>query len=246
MEKPASPPGPVHTPLPVGGYVLAGGHSSRMGTDKALLQLANKPLIQHSVAKLRKTCSDVHILSTNMALAAYAPLVADIHPNCGPIGGMESALTHSIFDWNIFLAVDMPYLPTPCIALSIRRWIESVDDGARIRMFTAEGRPQPGFCLLHKDVLPFLSEAINHGNLKLMRVFEEAGRELAQRRGFPSDAGLWAMPVAGAQTTQGDTSAMDMGFVTDEQRAAEHLWFANLNTPADFENAEIYADALDI
>lgn len=217
-----------------------------MGTDKALLQLANKPLIHYSVAKLRKTCSDVHILSANTALAAYAPLVADIHPNCGPIGGMESALTHSTFDWNIFLAVDMPYLPTACIASSIRRCIHSADDGARIRMFTAEGRPQPGFCLLHKDVLPFLSEAIRRDNFKLMRVFEEAARELAQRRGFPPEAGLWAMTVAGAQTTQGNTSTLDTGFATSAQWAAEHLWFANLNTPADFKNAEIHADALDI
>lgn len=236
MEKPASPPGSVHTPLPVGGYILAGGRSSRMGTDKALLQLANKPLIQHSVAKLRKTCSDVHILSSNEALAAYAPLVADIHPNCGPIGGMESALTHSTFDWNIFLAVDMPYLPTACIASSISQCIHSADDSVRIRMFTAGGRPQPGFCLLHKDVLPFLSNAINQGNFKLMRVFEAAESELARRRGISPEAAL---------AIERDTNPLYLGDVTSAQRSAQHLWFANLNTPDDFIEAEKSVDALD-
>ena len=80
---------------PISGYVLAGGRSSRMRTDKSLLLLAGKPLIQQAVTKLGRVCAEVHILSANPALAAYAPLIPDIHPGCGPIGGMEAALAHS-------------------------------------------------------------------------------------------------------------------------------------------------------
>ena len=81
-------------PPELGGYVLAGGRSSRMGTDKALLLLAGKPLIAHAVVKLGRLCQDVRVLSANSALAPYAPLVPDLHPDCGPIGGIEVALTH--------------------------------------------------------------------------------------------------------------------------------------------------------
>ena len=80
--------------LDVGAYVLAGGKSSRMGRDKALLELAGKPLVRHAVTKLRRVCEDVHILSGNMELAPYAPLVEDLHPGCGPIGGLEAAFEH--------------------------------------------------------------------------------------------------------------------------------------------------------
>ncbi len=90
--------GDVPVPSEIGGYVLAGGRSSRMGRDKALLELAGKPLVRHAVKKLRRVCMDVRVLSDNPELAAYAPIVPDIHRDCGPMGGIEAALTHSIFD----------------------------------------------------------------------------------------------------------------------------------------------------
>jgi len=223
----------------VGGYVLAGGRSSRMGTDKALLELGGKPLIEHAVGKLRRLCAEVHILSSNAGLAQFAPLVPDIHPGCGPIGGMEAALLWSTYDWNVFLAVDMPFLPTAFIQHWMREWMAQPDDGARVRMFTADGRPQPGFCVLHKEVAPFLFAAIRQDEFKLMPVFEAAGRELADRRGLPAGRGLWNRPVpAGA-------GAADVGSILPAQRAAEHLWFANLNTLEDFAEAEANLDALD-
>ncbi|XWK49511.1 NTP transferase domain-containing protein [Tunturiibacter empetritectus] len=84
-------------PEEVGGYVLAGGKSSRMGRDKALLELAGKPLVRHAVTKLRRVCMDVRILSGNPELAAYAPIVADLHPGCGPMGGWRRRwLTRSL------------------------------------------------------------------------------------------------------------------------------------------------------
>jgi molybdopterin-guanine dinucleotide biosynthesis protein A len=227
-------------PVEVGGYILAGGKSSRMGADKALLQLAGKPLIQHAVTKVRRTCAEVHILGNNPALAAFAPLVPDVHPNCGPIGGMEAALMHSSHDWNLFLAVDMPFLPTAYISGWVYAWPTAFGDfGPGIRMFTANGGPQPGFCLMHKDVLPYLSLAIRRGEFKVMQVFEEVGREL------PS--GLWNTPAPGLETRsiKGYPRSRSWEALTEAQQAASHLWFANLNTPEDFALAEAHGDALD-
>ncbi len=117
--------------LDVGGYVLAGGRSSRMGRDKALLELGGKPLALHAVTKLQRVCSDVHILSGNMELAAYAPLVQDLHPGCGPIGGIEAALAHSYDEWNLFLPVDMPFFPSAFLSA----WV-----GANVASWGMHGR----------------------------------------------------------------------------------------------------------
>jgi molybdopterin-guanine dinucleotide biosynthesis protein A len=229
------------TPFPIGGYVLAGGRSSRMGTDKALLKLAGKPLIAHAVARLRSLCSDVTILGTNPALAPYAPLLGDIHPGCGPIGGMESALQHSPYAWNLFLAVDMPFLPAAFLRNWMARWTEEADHPARMRIFTAAARPQPGFCLLHRDILPSLSDAILHGDYKLMRAFEVAGRELALPRGVAPGSVLWS------RAFEEEENSLPPGAngITAAQRATQHLWFANLNTPEDFAAAAEHLDALD-
>jgi len=214
--------------LRVGGYVLAGGRSSRMGRDKALLELGGKPLVARAVEKLQRVCADVRVVSGNDALADYAPLVGDVHPGCGPIGGIEAALLQSSYEWNLFLAVDMPFVP----AIFIYSWVEQMmgeDDGARICMFTADGRAQPGLCMVHKEVAPFLSDAIGRGEFALMPALEAAGR------GSSATAGLWNRPAM----------EWSVDGVSERQLAARHLWFANLNTPEEFAEAERWVEALD-
>jgi molybdopterin-guanine dinucleotide biosynthesis protein A len=235
-------------PEEVGGYVLAGGKSSRMGRDKALLELAGKPLIGHAVKKLRRVCMDVRVLSDNPELAEYAPIVRDIHPGCGPMAGMEAALLHSIFEWNLFLAVDMPFLPSAFLSGWLRNWLpeeKSHRSGARVRMFTVDGHPQPGFSLVHKDVAPYLSAALEQGQYKLVPTLEAAGRELAVKQGLLPGVGFWNVPMSGYRSTRGAGRKEEWCYTTDAQQAAKHLWFANLNMPGEFAEAEKHVDALD-
>jgi molybdenum cofactor guanylyltransferase len=231
-----------HIPFEVGGYVLAGGRSSRMGRDKALIELAGKPLIEHAMKKLRRVCKSVCVLGSDSALARYAPRVPDLHPGCGPIGGMEAALAHSLYDWNLFLAVDMPFLPADYIRMWTATWMQPEMEkrlGPGIRMLSVDGRPQPGFCLMHKEVGLLLAEAIERHEFKLMNAFEAAGRKLGMRYGSRV-TGLWNVPVTVLQRSDTDVSE-----ITEAQWAAQALWFANLNTPQDFRDAEAHIEALD-
>ena len=143
-------------PSAIGGYVLAGGKSSRMGQDKALMELAGKPLVAHAVKKLRRVCMDVRVLGANPEFAAYAPIVPDLHPGCGPLGGMEAALAHSIFDWNLFMPVDMPFLPSAFLNYWVRQTLTRRRGGHGLAMFTVDGVPQPTLALVHRDIMPFV------------------------------------------------------------------------------------------
>jgi molybdenum cofactor guanylyltransferase len=243
-------PGTGAAPAGVGGFVLAGGQSSRMGTNKALLEIAGKPLVQRAVWKLRSVCTDVRILSSDPALASFAPLQQDLHPGCGPISGLEAALAYSAFDWNVFLPVDMPFLPSALISDLVGRCCSPGQDrGVRIGLFRVEGRPQPGFCVLHRAVLPFLTQAIQQHEHKLMRVFEEAGRALGERHGVSLETALLCLPLeahvaGGLPVSEGGWSVADSFSASDVQPQAQHLWFSNLNTPEDFAEAQRYTDAL--
>ena len=56
------------------GFILAGGRSTRMGSDKALLNYAGRPLIAHAVAVLQDAGLTPHILGTRPDLAGYAAM----------------------------------------------------------------------------------------------------------------------------------------------------------------------------
>ena len=240
----------IPVPHEVGGYVLAGGKSSRMGREKALMQLAGKPLVRHAVKKLRRVCMDVRILSDNEELETFAPIVRDIHPGCGPISGMEAGLRHSIFEWNLFMAVDMPFLPSVFVFRWLKVWRLEEKRGManripRVRMFKVDGFPQPAFCLLHKEVAPFLTAAIERGEYKLVPVLKAAGEELAVRDGFQPGSGFYCAPFTGLRSTRGGGMKEDWMYTTEAQQRALSLWFANLNTPEEFAEAERNVDALD-
>lgn len=237
-------------PLEVGGYVLAGGKSSRMGQDKALMKLAGKPLLYHAVKKLRRVCMDVRVLGSNPEFAAYAPIVPDLHPDCGPMGGMEAALAHSVFDWNLFMPVDMPFLPSAFLNHWVSRTLMDEKRGARVAIFTVEGVPQPALAMIHRQVVPFVRSAVERGEFKLCPVLEQAGRELAAKQGVLLGLAFRNMPWTGQSTFW--TTRNRLGSrqearlaTTEAQQAAKHLWFANLNTPEEFAEAETHVDALD-
>ena len=228
----------------VAGYVLAGGKSSRMGRDKALLELAGKPLVFHAVSKLQRICEDVHILSSRPELEAFAPLLPDLHGECGPMGGIEAALEHSRHEWNLFMPVDMPFLP----AAFLEDWVREVVErrNMRVAMFTVDGVPQPLFCLLHEDVAPFVREAMGRGQYKVFPVLEAAGHELAMRQGVaPGNAFLNRPWETSAESFAEAGEKGALLSLTEVQRGARHLWFTNLNTPEEFAEAERHLDALD-
>jgi len=93
------------------GVVLAGGRSTRMGWDKALLKLNGKPLIQHVAEALHAVFDDV-IVSANRADYDFLglPMVRDVYDNCGPLGGIHAALESARTPYIFTAPCDTPLL----------------------------------------------------------------------------------------------------------------------------------------
>jgi molybdopterin-guanine dinucleotide biosynthesis protein A len=100
-------------PLELSGAVLAGGHSRRMGHDKACLPFRGTPLIEHQVTTLRAAgCAEVFI--SGRADRAYpvpgTRFVADEQIDAGPLAGLATVLAAAQHPWVLVVAVDLPFI----------------------------------------------------------------------------------------------------------------------------------------
>jgi len=103
------------------GFLLAGGKSSRMGSDKAFLDFGGQTLLDRALAVMDSVCGRVVIVGDPARFAKYESpkcesVVADIFPGCGPLGGIHAALVHSSAQLNLMLAVDMPFVSRELLA----------------------------------------------------------------------------------------------------------------------------------
>lgn len=110
------PPNPAPTALNRAGWVLVGGRSRRMGTDKALVEVAGLPLAVRVAAQITPVCGVVSLVGDPARYGALGfPVVPDRFPGEGPLAGIEAALRTSSADWNLVVACDMPQLDAPML-----------------------------------------------------------------------------------------------------------------------------------
>src|SRR5208282_3143492 len=106
----------------INGFVLAGGKSSRMGKDKALMRLEGRPLVLRAAEILSPFVRQITLLAPrdryeNLGL----PVVADKWPDQGPLAAVCTGLLSSNTEWNIFLACDLPRVSRQFIQLLVGR-----------------------------------------------------------------------------------------------------------------------------
>jgi molybdopterin-guanine dinucleotide biosynthesis protein A len=93
------------------GFVLVGGRSSRMGRDKALLPLNGLTLVEVLAGLVKSAAKTVRLIGPPDRYESLGfPVVADSVENCGPLGGVYTALSITRADWNLIVACDMPGL----------------------------------------------------------------------------------------------------------------------------------------
>ena len=74
-------------------FILAGGRSSRMGSDKVFASLGGRSLLARALELARSVTSDVRIVGSAEKFATFAPVIEDVFTDCGPLAESQKVFT---------------------------------------------------------------------------------------------------------------------------------------------------------
>lgn len=156
--------------MAVTGIILAGGKSSRMGTEKGLQELCGKPLISYAINSLSTLCDSIIISSSaNEYQFLGYQLVADEFPGIGPMGGIYSALRKSPTSENLVLSCDLPF-----VSGDLLTYILNNSTGYQVAVPWQGSQHYEPLCGFYdKSILDSMSGFIERGNYKLPDLYEE-------------------------------------------------------------------------
>jgi len=134
MNRYLTKPAPAHS---ITAFILAGGQSRRMGTDKAFLSYRNQPLIHCPIRICQSFTKDVRIIGDPARYSCFGlPVIPDIGRSLGPLSGIHAALRHSPTDLSSVIACDMPLMRPEFFELMLQKFpgpdavVMRFDDGA--------------------------------------------------------------------------------------------------------------------
>ena len=150
-------------------FVLTGGKSERMGSDKALLRLpSGETLLERALAVGASVARETRISGSRDKYAGYAwagEIVEDLYPGQGPLAGIQAALKSSATDWNVMMAVDMPLVSGELLAWLIARAKES---GAVVTVPRAKGGRYETLCgVYRKEFCEVAASALQEARNKI-------------------------------------------------------------------------------
>lgn len=156
--------------MEVTGIILAGGKSSRMGTDKGLQELSGKPLIYYAIQSLSELCNTIIISTSSDAYQSFGyKTVADEIPGIGPMGGIYSALKQSKTEKNLVLSCDLPFVSKELLSFILKN-----SEGYQVAVPWQGNQHYEPLCgFYHLSILEQISLYIQNNNYKLPDIFEE-------------------------------------------------------------------------
>jgi molybdopterin-guanine dinucleotide biosynthesis protein A len=150
----------------VSGFILAGGKSSRMGTDKSLLSIQNVPLLKRMIDLIDPFCFNVAVSGQNQEYSVFnVDLIPDLFDGCGPIAGLYSSLKYSSTEWNLIVSVDVPFVNEELISLLLAGAVR-----CDCVIPQHESGIEPLIAVYNKSSIPVIEEMIYSGDFKLMNL----------------------------------------------------------------------------
>jgi len=147
---------------PFAAALIAGGRSTRFGSDKAFYQLDGVPLWQHQLSKLEPLMPAEILISANadQHFDTAHRVVVDTEPDRGPLGALVSCLSATKLDRLLVLAVDLPDMPMNFLG-------ELAYAGCGAVPKHADGMPEPLAAVYPRAILALAESQLAAGKLAM-------------------------------------------------------------------------------
>ena len=151
-----------------GGIILAGGKSSRMGSDKAFKKIEGIEMLGRVIENLDPLVDDL-IISTNhdSHRVFKRALIYDDLPEMGPLSGINSALINTVYEYNIVLSCDTPYVHGAILQTLLNA---SLNAKSIITVASCKGKLQPLCGVYRKSAQPQIENLLINGVRKMHKV----------------------------------------------------------------------------
>ena len=148
------------------GVILAGGKNSRMGSDKAILDLDGEPFIKRIAGVLNSVFESTIIISDKVDDYKFLglPIYPDIYKNCGPLGGIHTALSNVKTDLVFVVSCDLPMIKPEII----RQLLTFTNDSTNVIIPTYQDRIQPLCGIYSLNSISSLETYITSGGRKVL------------------------------------------------------------------------------
>lgn len=190
------------------GYILSGGKSSRMGMDKAFLEIGAKTFLENAVGILNPICEQIKIVINKSQIGFIekfpdgVSFVFDRFDNRGALGGVHAALADCQTKFAVVLAIDLPFVTSEAIG-TLCEVIADEKDFSAVVPRQLDGRMQP-LCAIY-----CAPECLRHAKELLTNTDSASMRDFLQKIRIK---------------------------IIDAESLGEENLFANINSPNDYKN----------
>lgn len=157
-------------------FVLAGGQSTRMGAEKALVELDGRTLLERALTLARSVSSEIRIVGSKAKFARYGEVIEDEFPQHGPLGGIHAALRSSTNELNLMLAVDMPFVQVGFLEFLFEE--AAGEEGVMVTIPQAAGAWQTLCAVYRKPFADLAEHALRAGRNKIDPLFRETAIQI--------------------------------------------------------------------
>jgi molybdopterin-guanine dinucleotide biosynthesis protein A len=159
-----------HELIGISAVILSGGESSRMGTNKAFIEMDGERIIDRIVKLLSAFFPEVIIVTNSPLDYAYlnARIATDIIPQKGSLGGIYTGLFYSSHPYSLVVACDMPFLKKEVIEYLIKK----IDHNDVVIPHLNDGY-HPLHAIYSRRCLPFIEKLIEKDDLKIINFFKK-------------------------------------------------------------------------